>query len=75
MARDTQGRQVSDLEIEEKFWDQTARDAEEDARADTYTAAHTCPVCGTPAPECYDDEVHPSWDCSVCLAAPSDDEE
>jgi len=38
---------------------------------DAWIDAHTCPKCGTRAPECYDDEEHPSWDCSTCIAAPS----
>jgi hypothetical protein len=35
--------------------------------------AHTCPVCGTRAPECYDDEETPAWDCSTCLSARSEE--
>ena len=38
-----------------------------------WLAAHRCPECGTRAPECYDDEEHPSWDCSTCLAAKSEE--
>jgi hypothetical protein len=34
---------------------------------DAWLDAHTCPICGTLAPDCYDDEEHPSWDCSPCL--------
>jgi hypothetical protein len=35
------------------------------ARAE-WTYNHTCPVCYTMAPKCYDDEVSPSWECTVC---------
>ncbi|MEN6423670.1 MAG: hypothetical protein ABFD76_17155, partial [Smithella sp.] len=40
---------------------------------DEWIRRHTCPVCGTRAPEIYDADESPAWDCDVCMAAKNDD--
>jgi hypothetical protein len=44
-----------------------ADDCSRRSRGAEWITAHTCPECGTSAPACYDEEAHPSWDCSACL--------
>jgi hypothetical protein len=44
-----------------------ADDCSRRSRGAEWITAHTCPECGTSAPACYDEEAHPSWDCSTCL--------
>lgn len=47
-------------------------DADDDSLG--WVKAHTCPECGTTAPEVYDEDENPAWDCSACKEAAVDDE-
>jgi hypothetical protein len=49
----------------------TVRDI--DVNTPEWEESHICPVCGTRAPDVYNDEAHPAWECAVCRDADEED--